>query len=368
MAGERDPKMSAILVTHRYSECLRWALDRLRAQTIASELECVIVAPARTAVEGCEEAVRDLCGYQVVEHGVGSAGAAKAAGVRAARAPLVVFMEDHSYPDPGWAEALIKAHERGEFAAVGPVVLNANPATSGSWGCFLVYYGQYMRTLPPQKVRHLPGNQSCYRRELLLEYGPRLADMLQAEIVLHHELLAKGKSLRQEPAAKVRHLNYSRIGPAMREYFLASRVFASERRRPWSRFRRAVYAAGSILLPLIRLKRILAEAHPGGAEGAHLGGRVRTGAADTLRGRRRRDARLCAGAGPRQGILDAVRGGTGQRVHAAGSGGDRTPDSNRGRNLCMISRSSFRLTGGPTVWTGSCWRSRDWTIRVTGSK
>ncbi len=193
MAEERDPKMSVILVAHRYSECLRWALERLRSQTIASELECVIVAPTRTAVEGCEEAARELCCYQVVEHEVESAGDAKAAGVRAARAPVVVFMEDHSYPDPGWAEALIQAHERGDFAAVGSVVLNANPATSGSWGCFLVYYGQYMRTLPPEKVRHLPGNQSSYRRELLLEYGPRLSDLLQAEIVLHHELLAKGK-------------------------------------------------------------------------------------------------------------------------------------------------------------------------------
>lgn len=264
--------MSAILVAHRYSECLRWALERLRAQTTAAELECVIVAPTRAAVEDGLEAIRELCGCQVIEHALDDWGAAKAAGVRAARAPLVVFMEDHSYPDPGWAEALIQAHERGDFAAVGPVVWNANPATSISWGCFLVYYGQYMRALPPEMVRHLPGNQSCYRRELLLEYGSRLADVLQAEIVLHHELLAEGKSLCQEPAAKVRHLNYSRIGPAMQEYFLASRVFAAERRRPWSRFRIAVYAAGSILLPLIRLKRILAETLQAGLKARILAG------------------------------------------------------------------------------------------------
>jgi hypothetical protein len=152
------------------------------------------------------------------------------------------------------------------------VVLNANPASSRSWGCFLVFYGQYMRALPPEMVRHLPGNQSCYRRELLLEYGPRLADVLQAEIVLHHELLANGKSLCQEPAAKVRHLNYSRIGLAMREYCLASRVFAAERRRRWSQLRRTIYAAGSILLPFIRLKRILTEALQAGLKARVLAG------------------------------------------------------------------------------------------------
>ncbi len=58
----------------------------------------------------------------------------------------------------------------------------------------------------------------------------------------------------------------------MREYLLASRVFASERRRNWGCFRRTVYAAGSILLPLIRLKRILDEALQAGLKARVLAG------------------------------------------------------------------------------------------------
>jgi hypothetical protein len=172
----------------------------------------------------------------------------------------VAFLEDHSFPEKTCAENLIEAHRRDDFAVVGPVMGNANPISGVSWGCFLVYYGAYMWARPANEVRHLPGNQSCYRRDLLLEYGSRLADVLEAEAVLHEDLLAKGHRLGQEPSAKVYHLNYSRMGPVLWEYFLASRVFAAERVSRWGFIRRAVYTVGSPLLPLIRLPRILRDA------------------------------------------------------------------------------------------------------------
>ena len=51
---------------------------------------------------------------------------ARAAGVRAASAPIVFIGETHSYPQPGWAEALLTAFE-GPWAAVVPAIGNANP-------------------------------------------------------------------------------------------------------------------------------------------------------------------------------------------------------------------------------------------------
>jgi hypothetical protein len=178
-------------------------------------------------------------------------------------------MEDHSYPETGWAEAMMRAHREEDYAVVGPVVLNANPTTAASWGCFLVYYGAYMWQRPREEVRHLAANQSCYRRDVLMEYGARLPDMLQAECVLHADLLARGYRLLQEPTARVFHLNYSRLWPTLHEYFLASRVFAAERAAGWGMVRRAVYLAGSPLLPLIRPRRILQDARR-----ARLGGNV----------------------------------------------------------------------------------------------
>jgi hypothetical protein len=253
--------MSVIVVTETYSECLRWTLECLSAQSIASELECILVTRAGSGLSRATSRVRGLHSHRVIEEEtLDDAGRAKAKGVWAAAAPLVAFVEDHSYPDPLWAEALVKAYARGSFAAVGPVVLNANPAGYASWGCHLVYYGMYMQASSGERVRHLPGNQSSSRRAVLLEYGSRLPDMLQAEIELHGELLASGRSLHQEAEAKVYHLSYSAVAPAVREYFLASRVFAAERRRHWTLARRAVYALGSPLLPVIRMKRVLGQA------------------------------------------------------------------------------------------------------------
>jgi len=46
-AGVANPTMSVIVVTETYSECLRWTLECLSAQSIASELECILShAPA----------------------------------------------------------------------------------------------------------------------------------------------------------------------------------------------------------------------------------------------------------------------------------------------------------------------------------
>ncbi len=259
MAGNSEPAMSVIVVAERDSDCLRWTLECLKAQSVASELECVLV----TKRGGLDRIVKtESFSIRLLElDRLDDAGNAKAAGVRAARAEIVAFIEDHSYPDPFWAEALLKTYLRANYAAVGPVMLNANPGTATSWGCFLVYYGMYMQAPRDGQAMHLPGNQSSYRKAVLLEYGARLPDMLQAEIILHGDLVTRGMRICQDSAAKVHHLNYSRLGPAVREYYLAARVFASERRRAWGLARRAIHGCGSPLLPLIRLKRILGQAH-----------------------------------------------------------------------------------------------------------
>lgn len=258
MNNHPTPDLSVVLVAHRDSESLRWALQRMCNQSVSSRIECVLVTRSRMGLAGISEALDGHLCSQIVEDGhLKTAGAAKAAGVRAATAPLVAFLEDHSFPDVFWAESLIEAHRRGDVAVVGPVVRNANPISSASWGCFLVYYGQYMWARPQDEIKHLPANHSCYRRDLLLDYGARLADMLEAEAVLHQDLLAKGHRLFQEPSAGVYHLNYSRLGPTLREYFLASRGFAARRALGWGGCRRAVYAVGSPILPLIRPLRVL---------------------------------------------------------------------------------------------------------------
>jgi GT2 family glycosyltransferase len=261
MEGRLSPQLSVVLLGYCSSENFRMALDHLRFQTVSALLELVIVTPSRKGLNLASSDLEVFTNYKILELGeFESEGAAKAAGVTAASAPLVAFIENHSYPEPHWAEALVKAHSKGNFAVVGPVMLNANPYSSLSWGCFLVFYGHWMAARRQEEVKHLPGNQSCYKRDLLLKYRSRLSEMLETESLLHWDLLSRGYHLYQEPDARVYHLNYSLLGPMLYEYYLASRVFAAKRAFGWSLLRRAFYTTGSPLLPLIRLRRILKDA------------------------------------------------------------------------------------------------------------
>jgi hypothetical protein len=257
-------RMSIVLIVYRQSDAVRMVFERLCNQEVARLLECIVVVPSSLQADWIRAALKGLGGCRLVPlRRLESGGNAKAAGVAAATTPLVAFLEDHSYPDRYWASSLLRAHESGNYAAVGPVILNANPATSASWGCFLVYYGQYMRAKREPDLKHLPANHSCYRREVLREYGPRLAQFLEAEILLHRDLLTRGYRLYQEPAARSYHLNHSRLAPTLREYFWASRVFASERASWWRWTRRVMYGLGSPLLPMIRSMRLFGDARDG---------------------------------------------------------------------------------------------------------
>ena len=254
-------QLSVVMVGYFGSENFRMALDHLRSQTVSTLLEIIIVTRSRKELNLASTNLEGFSDYKILEIGeFESEGAAKSAGVMAASAHLVAFMEDHSYPEPLWAEVLINAHSNGNFAVVGPVMLNANPHCGISWGFFLVLYSQWLVAKPQKEVRHLPGNQSCYRRELLLKYRSRLSEMLEAESVLQWDLLKKGHQLYQDPTARVYHLNLSRLGPILSECYLYSRIFAGNRAHGWSGIRRNFYALGSTLLPLIRLRRILKDA------------------------------------------------------------------------------------------------------------
>jgi hypothetical protein len=184
-----------------------------------------------------------------------STAAARAAGVRQASASLVALAEDHSYPDAHWAEALIAAH-RGPWAVAGPAMCNANPESTLSWANLAVEYGPWLHPASGGEVDHLPGHNSCYKRDLLLAYGSQLETMLEAESVLHWDLRGKGHQLYLEPKAKTFHLNYSLTVPTILLRFLGGRLFAASRARSWSTVRRLLYCAASPLIPLVRLRRV----------------------------------------------------------------------------------------------------------------
>jgi glycosyltransferase involved in cell wall biosynthesis len=267
------PEVSVVIVTPDCYETIRKTMRHLRAQTARERLEVVIVASSLQRLALDDRELEDFFQFRVVEVGeIRSMAAALAAGIRQASAPVVVISEDHSFPETGWAEALIERH-RGPWAAVGPVVRNANPDGLISWADFFLGYGAWLDPTPAGEIQHLPGHNSSYKRAILLDYDRELEAMLEAEFILHEAMRAKGYRLYLEPAAKTAHVNFGRLVPWIPYLVHAGRVFAAARARQWSARRRLVYAVGAPLIPLVRLWRIRADIRRPGRP-AHLWPRI----------------------------------------------------------------------------------------------
>ena len=248
--------MSVVITTPDSYQTIRRTMSHLRRQTVREELEVVIVAPSLAELQLDESEMSDFGSYAVVEAGhIESIGRSNALGIRRATAPIVVLAEDHCFPDADWAETLIAAH-RGEWTVVGPAFRNANPETGISWADLFLGYGPFLWPTQAREVDFLPGHNSSYKREALLGYGDRLESMMEAETVLHWDLRANGHRLYLEPAARVSHMNFSLWMSWIPSQFLNGRLFAGARARQMSPVRRAAYAVGSPLIPLVRLLRI----------------------------------------------------------------------------------------------------------------
>ena len=250
-----SPVLSVIVLTPDVYDTVRQTVRHHAEQSLHAEMELVLVGPESVTLPSDEPALRAFHGVQrVVVPELESGAAGYAAGVRRASAPIVAFAEDHAYPAPGWAEALVRAHADG-WAAVGPVIANANPNGAIAWADFLLGYGPWLDPTPAGPVEYLPGHNSSYKRDVLLGYEPDLEAWLEAESTLHWDLRARGHGLYLEPAARTHHFNYSRATAWLPATYLTARTFAGRRVRGWSAARRLAFALASPLIPLVRLRR-----------------------------------------------------------------------------------------------------------------
>jgi hypothetical protein len=268
------PDMSVVITTRENFKSIETTIQYLLEQTVSDRIELVIVAPSEEQLSFKKSLLKKFWGYQVVSVGqIDSIGSANAEGIRRARGEVVALAEDHCFPEPGWAAALISAHSD-VCVGIGPVIRNANPTTMVSWCDFLIGYCFWMEPMAAAQTSFIPGHNSSYKRSVLIEeYGDQLGDMLESETVMHLDLCRKGYRLRIEPAARTAHVNFSLLSSWFPVQYLAGRVFAGNRIRSWSVARRLIYGIASPLIPIVRLFRISRElTRPG--RPSHLSARL----------------------------------------------------------------------------------------------
>lgn len=260
MTAGHTPAMSIVIVTADTYGAIRKTMRHVRAQSVREQLEVIIVTPSISVLAMDDPDVADaFAALRVVEAGpIRSLAYGNAVGIRHATAPVVALLEDHSFPDPHWAEIMIEGH-RGAWAAIGPAMGNPNPRSAISWADFLLGFATWWFPRASGPIDHLPTHNASYKRDVLLRYGDDLETMLKAEIVLHWDLQRAGHALYLDARARVYHMNFERLSSFLQVQFHAGRVFATVRARPWRIWRRIVYAGGSPLIPLVRLRWVLGQ-------------------------------------------------------------------------------------------------------------
>lgn len=244
------PRISVVIVTDHYNT-IRRVLARLLEQTAISEVELILVLPVgrRDATE--EARLSGFASVRFVElPSIQPVPSARAAGIRAASAPIVFLGETHSFPHPGFAAALIAAHAE-DWDAVVPGIANANPESPWSWASFLMDYGMWYESLPAGPIGGGPTWNVAYRKSVLAEIDSRLDSALGHGDEFAVWFHGRGGRTWFEPGAKLDHANMPRFQRWAEQRYLCGLLVASSRRSRWSNARRLFYIAASPLIPAV---------------------------------------------------------------------------------------------------------------------
>jgi hypothetical protein len=255
------PKLSVVMLLPDGYESRRRAISFLEKQTVREQIELVLVTSANLVFQLDEKQLESFGSHQLLRVAeLTDPGQGFAAGIRGARAPVVAYVEEHSFPEPNWAQALLSAHE-GPYAAVGCSISNANPDTLCSWANLFEEFGPIVAPAASGVATYLGGHHTSYKRDLLLTYGDALPNLLDNETALHIDLRRRGHQLYLAGDAVSNHVNISQLRAYMRQDFVGQRSFAATRAtaQNWSLAKRALYCLASPLIPLVRLFRILKE-------------------------------------------------------------------------------------------------------------
>ncbi len=116
-----SPSVTAVVCSRNGARTIGACLAALDRQTVRARTQVVVVDDGSTDATA---AIARSFEVELVCHGHNRGiGAARNTGAARARAPVVAFTDDDCLPEPGWLEALLRAHGRPSVVGVGgPVV------------------------------------------------------------------------------------------------------------------------------------------------------------------------------------------------------------------------------------------------------
>jgi len=241
------PALSFVVVTDT-AATIRQMLAALRCQTIREKIELVIICPEENGLGLGAEDVEGIGVVQVVPVGeIVPLHLASAAGVLAARAPVVVIGETHAFPEPDALELALRCFDDETVGAVSPGLRNANPGPA-SWGSLMVTYGAALGD-KARETETISTHNAAVRRASLAMLGDELPFRLTLGGGLGEALRGRGYRLLYAPEVVFAHVNVVRLRSCFLDRFHSSRCYATGRARGWSTGRRGLHVVGAPLVP-----------------------------------------------------------------------------------------------------------------------
>ena len=251
------PRLSVIVMVDKERRRAEVCLQSILGQSRIDDMEVLLLDFAPASVPPLTASFHPAVRLVKLDYSIGL-GRARGLAVRMARAPVVAFLEEHVLVRPGWAEAMLRAHTGG-WAGVGPEVYNPTPGLGVSDLIYLTGFGDWVPPLAPGESRLIPGQNSAFKREVLLAYDSELDRLLEADIFLQWRMRADGYRLYHAPDAQIEHSSEGSLRTLILGYYLVMRNFAPFRAEfyHWSPLRRALRLLLTPLGPFYRSARLL---------------------------------------------------------------------------------------------------------------
>jgi hypothetical protein len=250
------PRLTVGLIAGELRNRAERSLEHLLRQTALDQIEIVVidVRPQKGDFAGADHPrVRyfhrpDLSYYCEMQVEL----------VMQARAPLVAFIEDHSYAVPGWAAAILKTFEHPRVSAVNYTFTNAVGDSYRSRSILMAEYGHWMLPHPGGPVQICSSTNLAYRRDLLLNSLHQRGSVFEAEFLIHRAIQASNGEIHVAPEATVAHESWQTVWDACLANGANKRVLGARRAEhgKWGMITRVIWAGGMVLAPPLFIARL----------------------------------------------------------------------------------------------------------------
>ncbi|MEM6823874.1 MAG: hypothetical protein AAF566_02075 [Pseudomonadota bacterium] len=248
-----DPKLTLILASPYGWQDLALALPGIQAQTMAKDIELLIIAKPGAYPDDLNDRISGLHSVRVVEaESFAPRNACVARAIPEARAPYFAPHENHAYAEPETYETLVNAmtEETGCLAPVYHVLNSYAP-----WGCAVsvITHGHAAAPVSGERTPVLALHSAVYPTKLLIPRAEEFGD----EAKLHRTLYEEGYHVGFLPGTVLWHMEAGNAAMAFAVTQILGRQFGWARSKDWGWPERILRAAAYPAIAAISAKRYL---------------------------------------------------------------------------------------------------------------